>query len=153
MRDGEEVSCYSGRVLNTRPQPVRRQTRRAGARAAYRQEQDQRVRESESLAARYKTLKSLLVELEHCDPEGFLRGTSIKYEVNLANAKSVFRFPCPNQECVRGDFDLTDELGAAVRARRKSLTGSMSCPGWRNKGTISKVRCQQVLRYRFTLGY
>ncbi|NQU12411.1 hypothetical protein HQ590_16570 [bacterium] len=128
-------------------------TQRAGVRAAYRQEQDRRVRESVSLAKRYRKLKSLTVDLEHCDPEGVLRGTRIKYQVNLANARSVFRFPCPNQECIRGDFDLTDKLAAAVKTRRRALSGSLSCPGWRNKITINKVRCQQVLRYRFTLGY
>ncbi len=129
------------------------QQHRAGARAEYRQQQDERVRGSVSLAARYGTLKSLTVDLEHFDPEGLLRGTHIRYVVNLAHAKSVFRFRCPNNECIGGDFDLTNALASAVAARRRTVRGELTCRGWRNKEGIDHIRCHHILRYKFRLGY
>ncbi len=126
---------------------------RFGARAEYRQQEAKRVKESVSLSAKFQTLKSLTVELEYYDPEGVNKSSEIKYTVNVANAKSVFRFNCPNHECVRGDFDLTKELAAAVAARRTKVTGEMTCQGWRSRTTIDKVRCQNILRYKFSLTY
>src|SRR5207249_1155225 len=68
---------------------------RFGARATYRQEEDQRVKESVSLAEKFTALKSLKVDLTHFAPEGDAKTSEIKYMVNLQNAKSVFRFNCP----------------------------------------------------------
>jgi hypothetical protein len=65
----------------------------------------------------------------------------------------VFRFNCPNTECVRGDFDLTEELADAVKARRTTVTGEMVCQGWRSRTTIDTVHCHNVLRYKLTLTY
>jgi len=98
-------------------------------------------------------LKSLTVDLEYSDPEGLVKGKRIKYEVNLANAKSVFRFSCPNDECIRGDFDLSAELAKAVAERRKSVSGEKVCQGWRSKTTVDTVHCHNLLRYKLTLGY
>ena len=73
--------------------------------------------------------------------------------VNLANAKSVFRFNCPNGECIRGDFDLTDELAKAVTGKRTTVSGEKSCEGWRSKTTIDTVHCGNILRYKLSLAY
>jgi hypothetical protein len=126
---------------------------RLGARAEYRQEESQRVKDSPSLAAKFRNLKSLTVVLKYYNPEGLTKTSEIKYEVNIENAKSVFRFSCPNDECVRGDFDLTEELASAVAARRRTVSGEMICEGWRSKTTIDTVRCNNILRYQFSLGY
>src|ERR1043166_26337 len=91
---------------------------RLGARAEYRQQEGQRVKDSATLADTFQKLKSLTVEFAYYDPEGVTKSSQIKYTVNLRNAKSVFRFNCPNTECVQGDFDLTDELADAVAAHR-----------------------------------
>jgi hypothetical protein len=98
-------------------------------------------------------LKSLTVDLEYSDPEGLIKSKRIKYEVNLANAKSVFRFSCQNDECVRGDYDLSDELAKAVAERRKTASGEVVCQGWRSKTTIGTVHCHNLLRYKLSLGY
>lgn len=119
----------------------------------HRELQRQRVRESSTLADRFQKLKALTVELSFYDSSGVTKNSHIKYTVNVANAKSVFRFNCPNGECVRGDFDLTDELAKAVAKRLKSVTGEKTCPGWQNKANINSVRCHNVLRYKLTLGY
>lgn len=124
-----------------------------GARATYRQEEDQRVKASVSLAEKFKALKSLKVDLTYLSPDGDAKTSEIKYMVNLQNAKSVFRFNCPNHECIRGDFELTKELAAAVAARRKTVAGEMVCQGWRSRTTIDTVHCHNVLRYKLTLTY
>jgi len=93
------------------------------------------------------------VELEHLDPDGQSRSSHVKYSVNLANAKSVFRFNCPNHECIRGDFDLSAELAKAVQARRKIVSGEIVCQGWRSRTTVGKTRCHNILRYKLALGY
>lgn len=126
---------------------------RLGARAEYRQEESQRVKDSPSLATKFRKLKSLTVVLKYYNPEGLTKTSEIKYEVNIENAKSVFRFSCPNDECVRGDFDLTKELTDAVAAHRRTVSGKMICEGWRSKTTIDTVHCNNILQYQFSLGY
>ena len=126
---------------------------RLGARAEHRQREGQRVKESASLADTFRQLKSLTVDFAYYDPEGVTKSSSIKYTVNLRNAKSVFRFNCPNTECIQGDFDLTDELADAVAARRTSVTGEVTCQGWRSKTTIDTVHCHNILRYKLSLAY
>jgi len=128
-------------------------SQRVGARAEYRAQEGQRVRDSASLASTFRELKSLKVEFQHYTPGGLSKTSQVSYEVNLANAKSVFRFHCPNSECIRGDFDLTDELATAVAHRRKTVSGQMVCEGWRSKTTVDKAPCHNVLKYQLTLGY
>src|SRR5437867_13420508 len=102
---------------------------KVGARAEYRQQQGQRVRDSGSLADKFPELKSLTVDLTYYDSEGVTRSGQIKYTVNLTNAKDLFRFDCQNDQCVRGDFDLSDELTSAVAAHLTTLTVEMCCQG------------------------
>jgi hypothetical protein len=126
---------------------------RTGARFEHRELESQRVKDSLSLAARFAKLKSLTVDLSFYDAEGTSKTSQVKYTVNLANAKSVFRFNCPNGECIRGDFDLTDELAKAVSAKRTTVSGEKACEGWRSKTTIDTVHCGNILRYKLTLAY
>jgi hypothetical protein len=124
-----------------------------GARAEYRLQESIRIKDSVSLAEKFQKLKSLTVNLEFFDSEGIHRSSQVKYTVNLANAKSVFSFGCPNHECVRGDFDLSKEIADAVTARRKNVVGEMTCQGWRNRTTIDTIRCHNILRFKFSLAY
>ena len=126
---------------------------RLGARAEYRQQEAQRVRDSASLSEKFRRLKSLTVHLAYFSPDGGTKGSEIKYEVNLANAKSVFRFSCPNGECIQGDFDLSKELADAVDAHRTTATGEMTCQGWLSRATIDKLHCHNILRYKLSLTY
>ena len=126
---------------------------RHGPRAEYREEEGQRVRESATLGEAFRKLKRLTVSLEYSDPAGLAKSKQVKYEVNLANAKSVFRFNCLNDECIRGDFDLSDELAKAVSDRRSSVSGEVVCQGWRSRTTIDSVHCHNILRYTLSLGY
>src|SRR5213592_1787748 len=98
---------------------------KTGARAEYRQQEQQRIKDSASLADKFPLLKSLTLDLTYYDPEGVTKNGQIKYMVNLNNAKSVFRFDCLNLECVRGDFDLSEKLAKAVATRRTTATGKM----------------------------
>jgi hypothetical protein len=126
---------------------------RLGARSEYREQESQRVKDSPRLADRFRQLKALTVNLSFYDSEGVTKNSQIKYTVNLANAKSVFRFSCPNNECIRGDFDLTEELANAIAKHRRTVTGEMCCQGWRSKTTIDTVHCHNILRYKLSLVY
>ena len=127
--------------------------KRFGARAEYREQERQRVKDSSTLAEAFKKLKSLTVEFEHYDPEGTTKNNRVKYQVNVQNAKSVFRFDCSNNECVGGDFDLTEQIAEAVSARKTVATGEVVCQGWRSRTTINTVRCNNIFRYKLKLGY
>jgi hypothetical protein len=122
-------------------------------RAEQRQREGQRVQDSPTLAEKYPQLKSLAAEMAYCDHEKIARFNTIKYRFNLASAKSVVRFECPNFACVGGDFDLSQELAAGIAARRALVTGEQSCLGWRNATTIATERCLNILRYQLHLGF
>jgi len=126
---------------------------KTGARAEYRQAEGQRIKDSASLAEKFHQLKSLTVDLTYFDPEGLSKTSEIKYTVNLANAKSVFRFNCPNNECIRGDYDLSEALTKAVDSRLTMVTGEACCQGWRSKTVIDVVHCHNILRYKLSLAY
>lgn len=127
--------------------------RKLGPRAEYLQQQLQRVKDSASLQESYRELKSLTVEIAYFDEGGFVRRGEMKYTVNLAHAKSVFRVSCPNNECVGGDFDLSRELANAVAARHEAASGDLICQGWRSRTTIDSVLCRNVLRYKLNMSY
>jgi hypothetical protein len=126
---------------------------RPGPRAEYRRQEAERVKNSVTLAERFGQLKSLTVVLEYLGHETLARSSEVKYTVNLSHAKSLFRFDCPNNECVGGDFDLSADLAKAVAARHTDATGQVVCQGWRSRTTIDKISCGHVLRYRLTASY
>ena len=127
--------------------------RRTSARSEYRQQEELRIKASASLTEAFPELTSLTVELSYFGPDGVSRGSQIKYTVNPAHAKSVFRFDCQNSECVRGDFDLSVALARAVAARQSAATGELCCQGWLNKVLVDKTHCHNVLRYKLSLEY
>src|SRR6266542_1309985 len=122
-------------------------------RADYRQQESQRTKDSVSLSEKFRELKSLTVELAYFTPEGVTRNRQIKYTVNPRHAKSVFRFDCLNDECIRGDFDLSEAVGQAVAAHRVIATGEMCCQSWLSKTTIDRIHCHNILRYKLSLEY
>lgn len=122
-------------------------------RADYRQQESQRIKESVSLSEKFPELKSLTVEFAYFSSEGISQNRQIKYTVNPGHAKSVFRLDCINDECIRGDFDLSEVLARAVAARQASITGEMCCQGWVSKTTIDQIHCHNILRYKFSLEY
>jgi hypothetical protein len=126
---------------------------RISHRAEFRKKQSERVTSSPNLSTTFPRLKSLKVDLSFCTPDGTTRSSEVKYSVNLAHAKSVFQFDCLNNECVRGDFDLSDVLAQAVAARKANVVGEMCCHGWRNKDSIEEIKCRRVLRYELCLGF
>ena len=122
-------------------------------RADYRIAESLRVKASVSLAEEFPELKALTVEFAYFSPEGVTRNSKIKYTVNPAFAKSVFRLDCMNSECVAGDFDLSAVIARAVAARQATVTGEMICQGWLSKTTIDRVHCHNVMRYELSLTY
>jgi hypothetical protein len=129
-------------------------TRKNNPRVEYRLLQNERIRESTSLAQKFPTLKSLTVDLEYFDPAGLTRNGGMKYKANLEHAKSIFYFNCASGECVGGDYDLSDRLSKAIAGKRKIVTGEIRCAGIRhNKERKDRAPCQNLLRYKLTLGY
>lgn len=128
-------------------------TQRPSPRREYHQQQSERVKASASLAEAFRDLKSLTVDLTYFSRGSFTRNSEIKYTVNLANAKSRFRFNCPNDQCVGGDFDLTAELAKAVSEHQTKLTGELICQGWRSQAEIGQAYCHNTLRYKLSAEY
>jgi hypothetical protein len=122
-------------------------------RAEYRRQEAQRTSSSATLAETYKDIKSLTVDLAYYSPEGLTQTAEIKCTPNLFHAKSRLRFDCSNDECVGGDFDLSTALADAVAARRTTVTGELVCQGWRNKTTIDREPCHNILRYKLSVSY
>ena len=126
---------------------------RTGPRFEYREQESQRVKGSPCLSLKFPQLRSLAVDLGYYNSGGTARNSQIKFLPNLDAAKSVFRFDCPNQGCICGDFDLTEALASAVAERRTSVAGELSCQGWQSKTTIDTVHCHNILRYTMSLAY
>lgn len=130
-------------------------TNRTGTspRHEYLQQEKQRVMQSPPLTEKFPVLKSMIVDLGNHDAEAAVPTSQVRYTVNIDHARSVFRVGCPNPECVRGDFDLTDALAQAIAARHTTVSNRLQCQGWRNRTTINSVPCGKILRYTITLGY
>jgi len=126
---------------------------RGGPRFEYREQEGQRVKESPSLSDTFPQLKSLAVDIGFFNSAGVTKNTQIKFLPNLDKAKSVFRIDCPNNGCIGGDFDLSDELARAVTEHRTTVTAEKSCEGWQSKTTIDTVHCHNILRYTLKLDY
>jgi hypothetical protein len=124
-----------------------------GVRAEYRQKQGRRVLAAPTLAQKYGQLKTLTVNIGYYAPQGQTPERQVTYDVNLDHAKSVFRLDCSNDECIRGDHDLTEELAQAIAKHRKTVAGELCCQGWLRKDAIRKAKCHHVLRYKLKLAY
>ena len=124
-----------------------------GARGKYLQEERERVKLAPSLAELFPNLKSLSALLAYFAPSGRTPQSEVKCTFNLQFAKALFRFACPNHECVGGNFDLSAALARAVAERQETVTGELRCQGWQSKATIDRVGCDHVLRYKLMLGF
>lgn len=127
--------------------------RKLSPRDEYLLQEKQRVNSSVSLLEKFEDLKALTVEIAYFDSEDSVRRGEMKYTVNVAHAKSVFRLSCPNSECVEGDFDLSMVLASAVAGRQEVVTGELICQGWRSKTTIGSQPCHTILRYTLEIEY
>jgi len=127
--------------------------RKANPRAEYRLREVQRVNRSVSLAEKFPKLKALTVDLAYFDIDGHTKTGELRYKVNVHHAKSVFSFVCPSAECMGGDFDLSGAVAHAVAGRRKMAEGEIRCQGIRIRSREDKAPCQNLLRYKLTLGY
>ena len=124
-----------------------------GARSKYLLEERERIKLAASLAETFPDLKALSALLCYFGPFARTPQSEVKCTFNLAHAKALFRFSCPNNECVGGNFDLSAELARAVAERRETVAGELRCQGWQSKTTIDQVSCDHVLRYTLTLGF
>ena len=93
------------------------------------------------------------MDLAYYIPQGLAKTSEIKYTANLAHARSLFRFDCPNEDCVGGDFDLSEQLAVAVAGHETTSTGEVICEGWHNRATIDRMHCHHILRFRLSLEY
>ena len=112
-----------------------------------------RVSLTPNLAAQFRELKSLTVELIYSDREKLHKTSTITYRVNLAHAHVMFCFPCIDGECVGGDFDLSQPLKAAINARWISAKGHLDCPGRRPRLAEPNTPCPCMLHYSLALAF
>lgn len=122
-------------------------------RVEHRARQTERMIAAPLLIDAFPHLRSLSMELGQFDGDGVTRISQMKQSLNLKNASSILRIHCGNMDCVRGDFDLTQNLAQAAASRRMNAAGELRCQGWRNKSVIEKVRCGRILRYKLILHY
>jgi hypothetical protein len=122
-------------------------------RAEYRLRQSERAGQSANLTEKFSELKSLTVEFGYFSPEGITRNRHIKYVVNPAHAKSVFLLDCQNNDCVGGDFDLSETLAKAIGTHQTSVAGEMRCQGWLDQSAIDRVHCHNIVRYKLSLEF
>jgi hypothetical protein len=127
--------------------------RKLSPRDEYQLQEKHRVNNSVTLLEKFDGLKALTVEIAYFDSEDRIRRGEMKYTVNVAHAKSVFRISCPNRECVRGDFDISADLSDAIAGRHPAVSGELTCQGWCNRATIDRVPCHSILRYTLNLEY
>ena len=128
-------------------------TRKLNPRAEFRLRERLRTENSATLAEKFPTLKSLTAVLHYFDPTGSAKTGEMRYTVNVAHAKSVFRFDCHNADCAGGDFDLSDVLAETVRKRRKVAEGEARCQGERTRLNSEKLPCRNLLRYKLSLRF
>jgi pantothenate kinase len=121
-------------------------------REQHRVRQARRVNESPTLAEKFQRLKSLTAALNFSDTKRPNVSSDIKYFLD-PDSKSVFRVGCRNHECIGGDFELTDEIAAAIGKNLKQASGEKRCAGWRDKNSIHKHHCTSVLKYQLTFTY
>jgi len=127
--------------------------KKMGPREEYQQQEGQRINDSITLSEKFRDLSSLTADLVFYDAESLSKKSELKCTFNLDHAKSVFYFKCPNDECIRGNFDLSEDLALAVAEHRAKVTGKRTCQGWLSKTTIDKIHCHNVLEYTLGLGY
>src|SRR5580765_2051374 len=127
--------------------------KKIGPREEYHRQEGQRIKDSVTMAEKFRDLSSLTAELVFYDTGSLSKKSELKCTYNVDHAKSVLYFKCPNEECIRGDFDLSEDLARAVGEHRTTLTGKSCCQGWLSKTTIDRIRCQGVLQYTLGLGY
>ena len=108
---------------------------------------------SPTLSTKFEEMKSLHMQVRVFDSKGVAKTGEMKCQYNLEAAKSVLRFDCPNMECVGGDFDFTAVLDAAVTEHRTTATVELVCNGWRDKGVINTIHCDNRMRYKMSLAY
>jgi|SRR4051812_26334573 len=129
-------------------------SRKRNPRTEYRLLRTEQVNSSATLSEKFPALKALIVTVDYFDSTGETRHSGMKYNVNLAHAKSLFCFNCVNADCAGGDYDLSERLAGAIATTRKLVEGELRCQGTRH----SKERkidwpCQSILRYKLTLRY
>ncbi|HSU55879.1 MAG TPA: hypothetical protein VLT36_17620 [Candidatus Dormibacteraeota bacterium] len=127
--------------------------RKLSPRDEYLLQEKQRVTDSATLLEKFQDLKALSVDIAYLDSEDRVRRGQMKYTVNVAHAKSVFRLSCPNRECVEGDFDLSSDLASAIAGRQPTVAGELVCPGWQSRTTIGRLPCRTILSYTLNLEY
>jgi hypothetical protein len=122
-------------------------------RQEYRSQQRERIEASPSIATKFPKLKSLSATLLFFGAPGGMKQGEMKCELNVEHAKSALWFGCRSVDCAFGDFDLSDALAKAVKARRKVATGELTCQGTRKRGSRELVACGALLRYTLNLNY
>src|SRR6185437_12866177 len=148
LNDGE-----TGAMVDLETKSRTRPLSKSELRKENRQRTSERVEKSASLATTYPNLKALKVDLLYFDREIVSWGRGLRYRANVETAKSILHFDCPSSLWKDGGFDLSKNLGSAVVEHRKSVEGSMHCPGFRDQETGKAAACESVLHFKMNLAF
>jgi hypothetical protein len=128
--------------------------RKENPRAQYRLARAELVQQSPSLAEKYPRLTALRIQIVYLDGAARTQNGALKFKANLEHAKSRFCFNCAHNDCVGGDYDLSDELSRGIARKLKLIEGEARCQGVRhNRERKSQTPCQGILQYKLTLAY
>lgn len=101
---------------------------------------------------RYPEVGKIAVNLSSRAPfektEPTIRGFSMGPDAN-----ADFTFRCKNTECVKGGFELTEEIQKMVESFETHRTGRRVCQGWDGKANIGHQRCYYELNFVINIGY
>jgi hypothetical protein len=122
-------------------------------RLEYRLRQKEQMDASPFVTEKFPKLKRLNLILQYFDADGITKNADMKCKMNIEHTRSMLVFACPCQECLEGDFDLTEALANAVAKRRKIATGELRCQGTRKRLNLEPGPCHTLLRFEMILDY
>src|SRR5437868_4831567 len=91
----------------------------------FREREKLRIDATPKLSEKFRQVKTLKIELDYFEGDSTRRLSLVTYTLNLDHACAAFTFPCPNDSCLEGDFDLSLRLTEAVQNQQANIKGEM----------------------------
>lgn len=67
--------------------------------------------------------------------------------------KAFFEIQCPDGECIKGGFNLSDAVSKLVNGHLEEASGTIICQGWQDRERIGQHRCLLKMKYKITATY
>lgn len=106
-----------------------------------------------TIAERYPNVAALTIEMVFHDDSGTAEIDTRTQHYPISQAKTIIRIKCPNYECVRGGFDLTNVVASMINSGERSEEGRLECQGWQDQERVGQYHCLTDLVYKITVEY